>query len=417
MKILHTVELYHPSVGGMQEVVKQLSERLVRLGHQVTVATTRLSERSERSLNGVHIEEFSVSGNLVSGMSGELEQYQSFLLDSTFDVITNFAAQQWATDVMITMLDRIMAKKVFVPTGFSGLYSPQYRQYFVAMSSWMKQYDMNVFLSDDYRDINFARENGVTSTLLIPNGASKDEFMGCPATDIRQRLNIHPEALLILHVGSHTGLKGHEEAMEIFRQADIHDATLLIVGNEPIGGCASLCRKQADQINLSAQSRIQKKQVIITPLTRSETVSAYHSADLFLFPSNIECSPIVLFECMASRTPFLVTDVGNSAEIVEWSGGAGIVMPTDSPVIFQSHGTLLSRFIEKLRILLGRADDFSSVRASICNSAALLETLCQDATRREEMEQAGYLAWKKRFTWEKIAEEYEKLYLNLVAGI
>jgi len=31
MKILHCVESYYPSKGGMQEVVKQLSERLVAL--------------------------------------------------------------------------------------------------------------------------------------------------------------------------------------------------------------------------------------------------------------------------------------------------------------------------------------------------------------------------------------------------
>jgi len=39
MKILHTVESYTPSINGMQQVVKQLSERLVLLGHDVTVAT------------------------------------------------------------------------------------------------------------------------------------------------------------------------------------------------------------------------------------------------------------------------------------------------------------------------------------------------------------------------------------------
>ena len=35
MKILHTVEFYHPSQGSMQEVVRQISERLVKLGHKV----------------------------------------------------------------------------------------------------------------------------------------------------------------------------------------------------------------------------------------------------------------------------------------------------------------------------------------------------------------------------------------------
>ena len=55
MRILHTVEFYPPSIGGMQEVVRQLSERLVLLGHDVTVATTRIPERTASSQNGVKI--------------------------------------------------------------------------------------------------------------------------------------------------------------------------------------------------------------------------------------------------------------------------------------------------------------------------------------------------------------------------
>jgi glycosyltransferase involved in cell wall biosynthesis len=56
---------------------------------------------------------------------------------------------------------------------------------------------------------------------------------------------------------------------------------------------------------------------MITSLSRIETLAAYHQADLFLFPSNIECSPLVLFESIASKTPFLTTDVGNAKEIIE----------------------------------------------------------------------------------------------------
>ena len=35
MRILHTVEFYHPSVGGTQTVAQLLSERLAALGHEV----------------------------------------------------------------------------------------------------------------------------------------------------------------------------------------------------------------------------------------------------------------------------------------------------------------------------------------------------------------------------------------------
>ena len=119
MKILHTVESYYPAIGGMQEVVKQLSERLVKLGHHVTVATSKHTERNFHQLNGVEIKEFSVKGNSVLGFEGNPATYKDYLLQSDFDVMTFFAAQQWACDIALPILDKLKSKKVFVPTGFS----------------------------------------------------------------------------------------------------------------------------------------------------------------------------------------------------------------------------------------------------------------------------------------------------------
>src|SRR4030095_5092779 len=55
LRILHTVQLYHPHVGGREEVVKQISERLVQRGHHVTVATGFDANRNSSPLNGVEI--------------------------------------------------------------------------------------------------------------------------------------------------------------------------------------------------------------------------------------------------------------------------------------------------------------------------------------------------------------------------
>jgi glycosyltransferase involved in cell wall biosynthesis len=390
MKILHAVEFYHPSVGGMQEVVKQLSERLARRGHRVTVATTKLPGRNERVINGVAVEEFSVSGNFVRGLSGDVDSYRRFLLGSDFDIITNFAAQQWATDVMITMLDRIKAKKVFVPTGFSGLYNKKYGDYFRSMAEWMKQYDMNVFLSDSYRDMAFAREHGVERRVVIPNGASEDEFLGGPDLDIRSILGIPKDQFLILHVGSHTALKGHREAFGIFSRAQIRNVTLLIVANDFGGGCGRECSARTILFNAWPINRSAGKRVIVAALSRQETIAAYKSADLFLFPSNVECSPLVLFECMASKTPFLTTDVGNAVEIAAWSK-AGMILPT----ALKRNG---------------------NAKAVINASAAMLQQVYDSPSLREKMQEHGFKAWQERFTWGKIAAEYETLYRKLSGG-
>ena len=390
MKILHTVEFYHPSVGGMQEVVRQLSERLVKLGHEVTVATTKLPERKEDILNDVRIVEFTISGNIARGLKGEVERYKDFLLNSEFDVITNFAAQQWATDIMLLILDRVKTKKVIVPTGFSGLFLPMYKDYFELMKSWLKGYDKAVFLSDDYRDINFAREAGVDNTVLIPNGAAEDEFGRDSGVDIRGALDVPKEHFLILHVGSHTGIKGHAEAFRIFKSAGIKNSTFLLVANDFGGGCATKCKVTSMLHNRSRSSKHAGKRIILRELSREETLAAYHEADLFLFPSNIECSPLVLFEAMASKTAFLTTDVGNAKEIIKWSGG-GKLLPTDE----EGNGY---------------------VRARIPESARIVEEVYNSQSLRDELAQAGHRAWQDRFTWERIALHYEALYKGLVNG-
>lgn len=418
MKILHTVESYDPASHGMQQVVKQLSERLSRSGHHVTVATRFDPNRQNLTINGVNIEEFKISGRAVDGYNAEeteIQRYRDFLLNSDFDVITNFAAQQWATDIALPLLKQIKAVKVFVPTGFSELNNIKFKDYFDLMKFWLKDYDMNVFLSNDYQDVNFAKENEVKNIKIIPNGASAEEFLPDISIDIRKQLNVPHNHFLILHVGSHTGLKGHKEAIEIFKKAKIKNATLLIIGNSTHHGskinywakflfksfanlfyrfsgkkyfpaCSISCSIKGKTDKFSFDRIFNKKFLLVKNLSRKETVAAYMEADLFLFPSNIECSPLVLFECMASRTPFLTSDVGNTKEIISWSNS----------------GSLLAS--EKI-------GGYSMT--NVKESALILENLLLDRAKIENMKEVGFEVFSNNYSWDKISKEYENLYQGL----
>jgi glycosyltransferase involved in cell wall biosynthesis len=372
----------------MQEVVKQISQKLVRIGHDVTVATTYLPERKETNVNGVKIVEFDVHGGLVRGIVGEVERYQHFLTSSDFDIITHFAAQQWATDAALPILNKIKSKKVFVPTGFSYFYKPEFRRYYQRMKTWMNNFDMNIFLSNDYRDINFAHRCKVKKIMVIPNGADDDEFLPQTRIDIRKRLEVPHNHLLILHVGTHTGKKGHAEALEIFSKANIPNSTFLMVANSFPGRCQLKCRAKEILYNRNPIRLLDRKRVIVTILPREETIAAYKEADVFLFPSNIECSPLVLFECMASKTPFLTTDVGNTKEIISWSK-SGVLLPTIK-------------------------DNLGFSKAEINKSAQILEKILANHQLRATMAKSGYKAWLENFTWTKIAKRYEELYLSLL---
>ena len=385
MRILHTVEFYHPSKGGAQEVVRQVSEQLVKRGHQVCVATTRLEERGSRYINGVQIEEFRISGNVTYGLQGELERYQKFLVEGQFDVMMNYAAQEWTADLAFPLLDRLSIVKVLVPCGFSGLYHPAYQRYYEEMPKVMQKYDALVFHASQYRDIEFAREHVMRHMQIIPNGASREEFETSQPS-FRKRYHVPEQTPLLLSVGSHTGYKGHDVVLKAFHQARISSATLALIGNTPDrGGCWMECKIRSTGINLSGLGR---KRVILLDPPRSELVAAYQAADLFVFASNIEYSPLVLFEAMASHTPFLSNACGNAAEIAGWSKG-GIIVETE-PWTF-------GRVKTKPEIL-----------------ARAIKDLLKKPDLRQQMANAGYAAWQERFTWEKIAREYEELYMSLL---
>ncbi|MBC7387966.1 MAG: glycosyltransferase family 4 protein [Opitutaceae bacterium] len=407
MRILHTVESYLPLKNGMSEVVRQLSERLVSIGHEVSVVTSYCSSRSEDSINGVTIIPFNIEGNYVKGFKGEFCLYKDFLLQNNFDIITNFAAQQWATDICIELLPQLKAKKVFVPTGFSGLSNPEYNSYFENMRTWMKCYDMNVFLSDNYRDINFARSNHIKNLVLIPNGAAKDEFcVNNQDFNIRKYLNIPDNHKIILHVGSYTDLKGHDQALEIFLKSSVQNASLIFVGanfNENgryftqklnwfknFSFTDIINRRSLKSLFLFLKNICNKRSgnVFTVSLSRSQTVETFKDADLFLFPSMIECSPIVLFEAMASKTPFLVTDVGNATEIIEWSKG-GELLPT-------------------------AIDESGFSHALIEPSAKLLSNIIEDQVKLNTMSFNGHSRWLSDFTWENIVVRYEMMYKELL---
>lgn len=403
MKILHTVESYLPSRHGMQEVVTQLSEALVKMGHEVTIATSYNPNRSKNIINGVKIIDFKIEGNYAIGITGNVEEYQNYLLSSNFDVITNFAAQQWATDVMLPLMAQIRGKKIFVPTGFSALGSSKYKEYFENMKVWMKEYHANVFLSDNYRDINFAKQNDIKAIEIIPNGASEEEFNNTETVDIRSLLGIASDAILVLSVGSHTGYKGHDKTIEVFQKAAVPNSALLIIGNVTTGGgrvitllksyinffglrktnCSLSCKMKAKRHNLKHGDT----SIHIKEFKRSLTVSAYKQADLFLLTSLIECSPIVLFEAMAGKTPFIVNDVGNSKEIISWTNG-GELLPT-------------------------KIDSMGFSNVEVAEASVTLRNILKSKKDLDKYATNGHNAFLENFTWEKIASRYEKLYLKL----
>lgn len=438
MRILLCGERYAPSVGGVQEVLKQLAERFVRRGHDVTVATSKLRDRNFSELNGVQIKEFEVAGNQVRGMVGEVEAYRRFVVEGAFDVIMVKAAQQWTFDALWPVLSEVKAGKVFIPCGFSRMYEPEFAEYFQELPGVLRQFEHLIFYASDYRDIEFAKRHGCTNYSIIPNGASESEFAHEGDPLFRARHGIGPNELLFLSVGSLCEEKGHLETLKAFMAADLNGlpATLLLNCKEweqegrprsarsdrrrwsqwkellrqlyvqigllrmclyilsrllgKVGVDVTLVKinqadyrdemtKTADQI----QRQGTNKHVLITDLDRPEVVQAFLNADLYICASHIEYSPLVLFEAAAAGTPFLSVPVGNAEEIARWTG-AGVICPAPQ-------------------------DERGYTVPDPACLAEHMAHLVKDRDRLREMGAIGRTRWGERFTWDHIAQRYERI--------
>jgi L-malate glycosyltransferase len=110
-------------------------------------------------------------------------------------------------------------------------------------------------------------------------------------------------------------------------------------------------------------------------------------ADIFVFLSNIEASPLVLFEAAAAGVPFVATAAGNSAEIAKWTGGG---------IIVKTHGQPNGR-----------------VKADLKNSIWQITRLALNKRRRQKLGQTGHRSWQAKFTWAKLTKDYLMLYEDL----
>ena len=456
--------------------MRQIAERLVARGHEVTVATTKLGSRTQLEHNGVKIVEFAVTGNLANGIFGEKDKYVEYIKAFDCDAILIKAAQQWTFDALWPAFDEIECRKVFIPCGFSGLYEPSYEKYFQEMPNILRKFDHLIFYADHYRDTDFAREHGLSKFSIIPNGASEIEFEASKDPTFRSRNGIPEDAFLLLTVGSITGMKGHRELLESFVKlsSDGKSITFIMNGNPPPApdvqisaqknvdiefhiaspffarvktvfenegffalfgrvakrvfaplakalrvlpqvayvfrseGIRGIRYRMIQRMNGNVQGRrilallpvkisnystpiafwlseaksLQEgKQLLVTDFNREELVQAYMAADLFVFASNIEYSPLVLFETCAAGTPFLSVPVGNAEEIAEWTQG-GFICPAEKD---------------------GRG--YTRADPKIINSKIL--SLMRSPKLLEEKGVKCRKLWRQKFSWERISEKYE----------
>ena len=131
----------------------------------------------------------------------------------------------------------------------------------------------------------------------IPNGIRLDRFAPGGAPELRARLGIPTDSVVVGAVGSLRPVKNFARLLEACASADVH---LLLVGD---GEERPALEARAARPDLAGR--------VCFAGYQADPIPFYRALDIFALSSDSEQLPVSLLEAMASALPVVATDVGD----------------------------------------------------------------------------------------------------------
>lgn len=385
MRVCQLDPLFHPYFGGTEKVVYEYSKRLVASGKfNVTVLTSTLPNAKKRMevIEGIKI---------IRTPSLYLSRLPSFmpppytlspfllldLLKQHADVF-HIHNRYWYSPC-IPIASKLKGKLMLTlhngrPEGISPLTDFTGQLFdLVYGRQLMRLCDCIVCVSDWVRRATVPRDCW-NKTIIVYNGADVEKYN--PKNNgeqIRKKFNAETGPLLLSN-GRLVQQKGFKFLIEAFAklkwEKQFAKSKLVIIGKGPL---------KEQLLKQCAREKISDSVFFVTGIPEEELPLYYAACDLFVLPTLWEPSAVVLYEALASGKPILTTDVGGNPEIV--SEKSGVVVPkADAGKLFEKMFELLS-------------------------DEKKLRELGKNARQRAA----------EKFSWEKCAKGYEKVYESLIS--
>lgn len=331
MRILVTLDYYHPHWTGLTAYAKRLAEGLVARGHQVTVLTSQHEPYLPRHevVNGVHIERAWVAARLSRGVVMPAFPAAVVRLLARHDLVHIHTPMPEA--LLVTALARAIKKPSLV-THQGDVVMPAGRfnaiiQYGVVLMRLGMQFaDYIVVHSADY---------GRHSLFLAPFGSKLGAIyppVELPAprpgmvADLRRSLGLDGKQV-VGFAGRFVEEKGFDILLKAMPSVveQVPNAHFVFAGETNVryedfyASCAPLIH--ANRAHLSMLGLLHDAQ---------ELADFYALCDTFVLPSRTDCFPSVQLEALLSGTPLVTTDIPGAREVVKVTGN-GILVPANSP--------------------------------------------------------------------------------------
>ena len=325
MRILMLTWEYPPRiVGGIARVVNDLSKRLIKDGHDVTVITYKEGNvpyfELDKGVKVYRIDNFMINPNnfidwimqmnfnMVAKASEIIQKEGKFDVIHAHDWLVGYAAKTLKQSFDIPIVTTIHATEA---GRNSGIHDEQQR--YINDTEWMLTYESTeVIVNSNYMKCELQRLFGLPFEKInvVHNGINLTSYSGMDRDyDFRRKYAMDNEKI-ILFMGRLVYEKGVQHLLAAMPKVleRYHDSKLIVVGR---GGMIDELKQEAAALGLG------DKVYFAGYMNSKDVGKMYKAADIAVFPSTYEPFGIVALEAMLAEVPVVVSDIGGLNEIVE----------------------------------------------------------------------------------------------------
>ena len=370
MRILQVSPYYHPHAGGVESHVRAISTELARLGHDVTVLTSRYDPalRAEETLDGVRVVRAPTRGVLWntpidSGVRRLVRDLPADVVHVHYPPpLTAFYAARGLRGRAVRMCLTYHCD-LFLSGPFGRVATGFYER--TMLPSTLRRVDRFIVHTRSYGATSRALRG--RSLTIIPSSVDLERFRpGTPDESLRRQLGLDGRRLLAFtgRLVPHKGLDSLLRALPLLPD----DVALLLIGRGP-----KLPSLVASARRLNVEDRVR----FLPFVTDADLPSYLRLAEIFVFPSEnrLEGFGLAVAEAMAVGLPVIIADMPGVREVIE-PGTDGLLAEPMLP----------SDLAEKIRTLLA------------------------DPARRRAMGTAGRRRAEERYAVARVAEQLLSVY-------
>lgn len=325
MKILMLTWEYPPRiVGGIARVVHDLSHRLIKDGHDVTVVTYKEGNtpdfEDDKGVKVYRIGNYMINPNnfidwimqmnfnLVAKANEIIAKEGNFDVIHAHDWLVAYAAKtlknSYGTPIVATIHATEAGRN-------SGIHDETQR--YINDTEWMLTYEASeVIVNSNYMKNELQRLFGLPFEKInvVPNGVNLNLYSGIERDYEFRRQYAADNEKIILFVGRLVYEKGIQHLIAAMPKIleKYHDSKLVIAGK---GGMIDELKAQVNAMGIS------NKVYFAGYMNGKDVQKMYKAADVAVFPSTYEPFGIVALEAMLSENPIVVSDIGGLNEIVQ----------------------------------------------------------------------------------------------------